>query len=258
MEVAGAPKAVSPVRMLGSILPLRLLWPVAVCMLLLCAAAVTSCSPQPESARLQAIDSMVTAQPDSAVRLLQQLPQDSLRGRQDQAYYNLLLTEARYKAYIPATDSTGITMATDYYRRHPNGDRYARALISSGTTAEELGNPAQALIYYKQAASNVPKHNSFLRGYAMLRIAELYHSTLIADSTSITAYQDALSQFESVGDSSYQAICLLQLGRILRYDNAVQAKKYLNHALRLSKRLNDNSLQAECLHSLIELELNQH
>ncbi len=64
----------------------------------------------------------------------------SLKGR-DRADYTLLMTEARYKCYLPIAGDTAISKASDYYRRHGPDSRLARSLMMCGAVYGERGNP---------------------------------------------------------------------------------------------------------------------
>ena len=63
------------------------------------------------SPRLVELDSLIAVAPDSAAALLEAIPSDSLRDPDNRAYHALLLTQARYKAYIPATSDSAINIA---------------------------------------------------------------------------------------------------------------------------------------------------
>ena len=63
------------------------------------------------SPRLVELDSLIAVAPDSAAALLASIPTDSLRDPENRAYHALLLTQAKYKAYIPATSDSAINIA---------------------------------------------------------------------------------------------------------------------------------------------------
>ncbi|MBR5727871.1 MAG: tetratricopeptide repeat protein, partial [Muribaculaceae bacterium] len=67
------------------------------------------------SPRLVELDSLIAVAPDSAAALLEAIPAASLHDPEDRAYHALLITQAKYKAYIPATSDSAINLAVDYY-----------------------------------------------------------------------------------------------------------------------------------------------
>jgi hypothetical protein len=81
-------------------------------------ALATGCGRARYDARLVQADSLMWTAPDSALATLAAI--DSLAGEANQAYRDLLMTQARYKCYadITASDDSAITRAMDDYRAH--------------------------------------------------------------------------------------------------------------------------------------------
>ena len=93
------------------------------------------------SPRLVELDSLIAVAPDSAAALLEAFPAASLRNPENRAYHALLITQAKYKAYIPATSDSAINIAVDYYVTDNKGsyDHRIRSLIYKGCVMTELG-----------------------------------------------------------------------------------------------------------------------
>ena len=88
-------------------------------LLLFSLVEIWSCSGQQNyDNRLTAADSLIKLDVDSALTLLEAINPASLGSEADQAYHALLLTEARYKCYIPATSDSAVNLALDYYEQH--------------------------------------------------------------------------------------------------------------------------------------------
>ena len=133
---------------------------VIVAMLVL-GAVVPSCSDAPRyDSRLTTADSLMRNNPDSALAIIEAVNRDSLTTEHDRAYRDLLLTQARYKAYIPATSDSDINRALSYYKQHPKErEKLTRAYLYKGAVMEELGFPDSAMIYYKHAEKTAaPEH----------------------------------------------------------------------------------------------------
>jgi len=98
-------------------------------------------------ARLAAADSLMQSDPDSALSIVESVCRDSLASEGDRAYRDLLLTQARYRCYIPATSDSDISRALAWYRVH-DGERekLTRALIYKGAVMEELSHPDSAML----------------------------------------------------------------------------------------------------------------
>ena len=114
--------------------------------MLVLGAMVPSCSNSHRyDSRLTAADSLIHDHADSALAILETLSPSDLATEGDRAYHDLLLTQARYKAYIPSTSDSDINRALGYYRAHPKEkEKLTRANIYKGAVMEELGHPDSA------------------------------------------------------------------------------------------------------------------
>ena len=75
-------------------------------------AMVSGCDGTPHyDSRLTAADSLMRSAPDSALAMVEAVDRDSLTNEADRAYRDLLLTQARYKAYVTATSDSDINRA---------------------------------------------------------------------------------------------------------------------------------------------------
>ena len=95
--------------------------------------------------QLIAADSKMEEHPDSAMMLLNEYRLPAGSSAADSAYYGLLLTHARYKNFIDETDDSLISVSADYYLRHGDKERAARALFLQGMirmNAKSLGEAA--------------------------------------------------------------------------------------------------------------------
>lgn len=208
--------------------------------------------------RLVVADSLMRTNPDSALSLLESLnsppawgevaPSDGGGGAAlatdgDRAYRDLLLTQARYKAYITATSDSDINRALAYFSAHPaDREKLTRAYIYKGAVMDELGHPDSAMLYYKTAESTAAPDDYFNLGYCNLRIAELYQNQVSQDSAAITRLKDAIRCFQVSRDTTLIISALGILGSICgdRYPDS--AIIYLKQAIELSRQ-HDPSLQ---------------
>ena len=247
-------------------------WPVVILVILLVLGAVVlGCRHIPQyDSRLTAADSLMRTNPDSALALLESLNSSPARGEvarsdggggvdpawgevahsdggggatlsteADRAYYGLLLTQARYKAYVTATSDSDINRALDYYKKHPaEREKLTRAYIYKGAVMEELGHPDSAMLYYKTAEATASPDDYFNLGYVKLRIGELYQSQLSFDSIAIKRLKQSLNYFSTLQDTSYLIIVNGTLGSINSFVTKDSCKKYLNSAIYLAKKFN--------------------
>ena len=141
---------------------------------------------------------------DSRLTTADSLMHDNPDTEHDRAYRDLLLTQARYKAYIPATSDSDINRALSYYKQHPKErEKLTRAYIYKGAVMEELGHPDSAMFYYKTAETSADPDNYFNLGYSNLRIAQLYQSFYVNDSAVVERMKRASRYFTAIGDTGF-------------------------------------------------------
>ncbi|MBP3738827.1 MAG: hypothetical protein J6I72_07240 [Muribaculaceae bacterium] len=199
-------------------------------------------------ARLVAIDSLVSAQPDSALALLADINADSLPADL-RAYHDVLTTQALYKAYIPATTDTLIARAWSYYRDHGPYDRRIRAMLYSGTTAEELGHPDSAMRWYKRTELESRPDDHYHRAYAQMSMGILYQQYM-ESRQAIDKYRQAIDVFYQTDTSSY-LFCCQQLSQLYQNKNlAIDSSKfYIEIVKQIAKQQKDSLYQALALYS---------
>lgn len=191
-------------------------------------------------------DSLITLQQDEeAYKLLTAVNVETLTER-DRHYYDLLLTQAQYKNYIPFTSDSIINSVVDYYEHHNDGNKYTKALIFQGCVNEDMGNPERALECYKQAEKIADKGDSENIGYIKLRLGALYQSNYVGSySIAIQKYREALALFQNEPNSKrYELVCMSDLGSLLRNvkEKEDSAVYYLENAYKLATELGNRYL----------------
>lgn len=204
-----------------------------------------SCSGQQNyDGRLTAADSLIKLDVDSALAVLTAISPDGLANDADRAYHALLLTEARYKCYIPATSDSAVNLALDYYEQHgQEREKLTRAYIFKGAVMEELGENREAMQHYKKALSQVAADDYFNQGYIRLRMGNIYRNNLVADSADIMMFKEALNYFKQVPDSFYVLTCLAEIGSSYGKNNPDSVLGYLCRADTLAAALHADQLQ---------------
>ena len=192
--------------------------------------------------RLTAVDSLMRNHPDSALKVLESLSLSDLSTDGDRAYRDLLLTQARYKAYIPATNDSDIARALAYYRAHPSDqEKLTRAYLYKGAILDELGFPDSAMLYYKQAESVASPDDYFNQGCINMRIAVLYQSYYYNDSAVIDRMLIANHYFELVNETEY---LITTIGTIGLYDERIgkdSSRYYLQKAVSLGQAIKSDN-----------------
>lgn len=225
--------------------------------LLVLAMMVGGCEKQqPYDSRLVAVDSIMRQDPDSALALLEGMNSADLATAGDQAYYALLLTQARYRCYVVATSDSTINTALDYYRHHDNErEKLTRAYIYKGAVMEELGDPKAAMNYYQEAKNTVAPDDLFNQGYIRLRMGCIYRDNVAADTIDITLIKQALYYFKQIPDSFYILTCQNSIGSSYVGINQDSALLYLEQAQMLAKQLHQDGMEETCLRYLADLKM---
>ena len=198
--------------------------------------------------------------PDSALRLLTAIDDHQLSTDGDRAYHALLLTQAQYRCYVDITSDSTINVALDYYMRYDGEhEKLTRSYIYKGAVTEVLGDPEEAMNYYKKAASVATLDDHFNLGYAKMRIGSLYRDYLVKDSSDITFLKQALNHFRQVPDSFYIAQCLSTIGSSYSAINRIDsALVYLEQAYTVIKAQNLKSMEITNQRYLADAKMFSH
>ena len=204
---------------------------------------------QADLPRLVELDSLIAVAPDSAAALLEAIPDDSLRDPENRAYHALLLTQAKYKAYIPATSDSIINLAVEHYvtKNKGNYDRRIRSLIYKGCVMTELGQPDSAMYWFKDAETAARPDDHANLGYINYRMGRLYQNQNSATNRTIQKYQNSVIHYNQNKDSSRLLLSLMEIGSVYRTENKDSALKYIDQAKRLALELEDTLSYTSCL-----------
>ena len=199
-------------------------------------AVVTGCEgARRYDSRLAAADSLMRVNPDSALAMVEAISRDSLPDEGDRAYRDLLLTQARYKAYVTATSDSDINRALAWFRAHPSDhEKLTRAYIYKGAVMDELGHPDSAMLYYKTAEATATPDDYFNLGYVNKRISTLYNDQLSQDTSAIISLKRAIYFFEIINDTNYLITCYGDMGGLCGINYPDTAEYYLTKAIELA------------------------
>lgn len=181
----------------------------------LLAFVITSCSNDESSAQLDIAERTLSTNPDSALVMLESLPQ--YRSAQLQARHALLLTEARDKSYIFETDDSLISVACEYYGAHkdktytPLAYLYRSIIYLNGRQfAAAIVDAVNAEMYAEWSNDN------YLMAKAYEHLADIYSNSYLLGKS---------IRYRKRAIESYDAANMLTAKRYAQYDLAVA---YLN------------------------------
>jgi len=205
-----------------------------------------------DSPRLVELDSLIAVAPDSAAALLAAYPDDSLRTDDDRAYHALLLTQAKYKAYIPATSDSLINQAVAHYVTDDRGDydRHIRALIYKGCVMTELGQPDSAMYWFKRAETAARPDDHSNLGYINYRMGKLSLNELKYDDTVITYFTKALGHYKHLPVSEEAVSTTMGIAAMYSVHDLDKSLEYYRQAYEMSQSLSNKKFAAQVLEQL--------
>ena len=228
-------------------------WHIIAVMTMLVALATGCRGTHTHDERLRQADSLINDFPDSALTLIEAVNPTSLSTREDLAYRDLLLTQARYKCYIVATSDSDINRALDYYRQHKGErEKCTRAYIYKGAVMEELGSPDSAMFYYKLAEATAAPDDYANLGYVNMRMGALYRDYYTMDGKHIEKYETAIEYLQHTNDSKQLIRCMINLGSLYRLKRPDKSESILLSAKKSAHELNDTNLYIKSINSLIQ------
>ena len=164
--------------------------------------------------KMRRADSIMNSNCDSALVLLSQIDGAKLCSNSGRAYYALLLTEARYKNFIPLENDSLISIATEYYSKNNDSHLYGRALMYRGCALFEAMDYNGAIMEYKKAELEFEKDTNFtMLGLINTRLGEIYEKTYEDENIIIERYSKAAQYFKLAKDSLRTADSYKSLGR---------------------------------------------
>lgn len=122
---------------------------------------------------LKEAEALMYTRPDSALQMLEAIPQPEQLTGQEQADYALLLTQARSRNRIIATSDSLIRIATDYYQDSNNNARKAKAFLYLGDVYMDMQNHVEAMKALKQAEEQVNDAESSVQSLIYSNLAYL-------------------------------------------------------------------------------------
>lgn len=196
---------------------------------------------------------LMDAQPDSALHILQSLPAGSLSTEADSAFYALLKTQAQDKCFIFQTNDSLIRSAVDYYDMAGDKKMRAKAYYYLGCVYRDSQNAKDAITQYFKAQSLAEDtDDKHLLRLIYSNIGLIYYEQdLNAQADSI--YQLVGEIAIELKDTLLQAEVLSQRGTILMETGEAfypEAEALLLEALELSERFTNVVLKRNIFSSL--------
>ena len=204
-------------------------------------SAAVGCSRSVDK-RLVIADTLMWKAPDSSLAILNSINRDSLQGDENQAYYALLLTQARFRVdYYDYPSDSLINIALEYYSENHNREHYTRSLLYKGAFYEVHENPVEAIKWYKQAEDNADSADYRNLAQINFRMGKIYYINYASNNLDLEKFKKALKYYKILGDRRMIMISLSHIGNLYRASDRLEAIKCLNEAKRLAIEINDTA-----------------
>ncbi|MEL5893357.1 hypothetical protein AAE250_07600 [Bacteroides sp. GD17] len=199
-------------------------------------------------------NSLMTAMPDSALHILQNIIPQQLPTQADKAYYALLFTQAQDKNFILQTKDSLIRTAVQYYDSIKDERMQAKAYYYWGCIYRDSNKQSAAIEKYLTAISLALKINDEpLLGRIYNSMGYLYYLQGLydrADSIYLKTEQIGIQ----LKDTSLWAESLLRQGNIkLNQQLYSQAEKNLQQAIHILGDVKQNRMQSTIAATLSSL-----
>jgi len=188
---------------------------------------------------LQLAEQLMERAPDSALHILQRIPENKISGKADQALYALLMSQALDKNDIKSESDSLTSIATEYYNAD-EPERAGYAWFYHARTANNRGDVAEQANNLLKAEEFVVKtNNGKLKALIYSDKAMMYKSQSQLKS-SILYFVKAYNIFHQLHDNRNALLCLLLSGdNSLGLKNYKYAIYYYNIAARIADTTND-------------------
>ena len=162
-----------------------------------CMVVAVGCATDKRSAELIAYAEEIAMElPDSALRVVQSIDPESVRGRHDRAHYKLVVAEAHYYNRLAVDRDTIAQPLFDYYIESDNHAERARALYQHALVMQSEGENARAMFSLMEAEKSLTHlDNPRLSGLIYLTKGEIYGNECL-HKNALEEYQKSVSFFE--------------------------------------------------------------
>ena len=202
---------------------------------------------------------LLRIEPDSSLRIIENIDPDRILRRSTRAKYALLYSAALDKNYVDADDDSLIRIAYRYYDKRICSDS-VKFLINYhyGRIHQNDDDYQEAMRYYLTAGKYaLAAHKNYYLGLVYTRIGELYSEQMNFNGA-LEYYRNAYDAWEKLRNPAFLNNATLNIANtyssLKDNDNAV---KYYLQALQAAKRQGDNDMVIACLSNLGDIYISE-
>ena len=209
-------------------------------------------APLPELERAEAV---MFDHPDSALRILESMPMPT--DEEQHALWCLLVTQAKYKQYLPIPSDSLIRIAYDYYKPTDDARRKAMAALYMGGVNYELKNIEEAMTYYLEAKDEVAHTDDYTLGYlVMSSLGDLYLYRDLTDYA-LEVIQKSYDYAVKTPHFKYKAYALRDMARVYTVKDQLDSTiVYYTKAIAETQKANLSDLEQAFKNELASVYVN--
>lgn len=218
---------------------------------------------RPMGQELDKLEELVEKDPYAALERLDSISEEELDSPEARARHILLTARARHRCYIDETNDSLISIAVDYFSKHPSisavgVSRKVLALYQQGVIRENDGSYLLALdSFLKAEAEAVPLEEHYFLGYIYRHIGLLYEH-IHAGKESVYYGKKSFEEFSEAGSTPNIAYAVSELSVAYHvYCQYDSAQIWADKCLALPYVKTDTQLQAEALRNAGRASLKQ-
>lgn len=196
--------------------------------LVACVVVAVGCSTDRQTAeKIRNAEAIMMELPDSALRVVQSIDPEAVRGKHDRAHYLLVAAEAHYYCdLIPNRDSIAQPMF-DYYIESDNHAERARALYQHALVMQSEGENARAMYSLLEAEKSLSHlDNPRLSGLVHRTKGHIYGTECLFQNA-LEEYQKSKECFDKAELPFHSAYALYNIAtahnKLRDYDNAIKS-----------------------------------
>ena len=226
--------------------------------LVVCAVMAVSCATDKQTAeKIRHAEKIMMELPDSALRVVQSIDPEAVRGKHDCAHYQLVVAEVNYYNRL-AVDRDSITQPMfDYYISDDNHAERARALYQHALVMQAEGENARAMFSLLEAEKSLTHlDNPRLSGLVHRTKGDIYGTECLFQNA-LEEYQKSKECFDKAGLEHHVKFSEFNIGRsLIKMQRFYDAEPYLKDALEYNLEKGYNNLLSPILNCLSDIYVN--
>lgn len=226
---------------------------VKILLIYIAAVAVVGCATDPHVAeQISHAEAIAMEKPDSALIIMRSIDPSLVRGRHDNAHYNLVYSESLYYNAIDSDNDSITRPMVEYYMSSDNHAERARAMYQHAQVMMTAGEYAESMIYCMEAEQSLAHlDNPRLLGLVHRNKGVIYIDGCLY-SNALEEFISAKRCFEQAGLEYHTNYSDYDIGRcyygLRDYANAVE---YLTSSLKYSVSIGASDIASMFLFNLL-------